>query len=58
MGVTVPSDSIKIGDNVKIGADRVFLKDVPRNAFVLGNLAWLIGQNKFLQLLRKFMKSI
>ena len=36
---------IKIGDNVKIGANCVVLKDVPDNCTVIGNPAIIIKQN-------------
>ena len=34
-----------IGDNVKIAAGSVILRDVPDNAFVMGNPARVIGFN-------------
>lgn len=36
---------IKIGDNVKIGANSVVLKDVPSNATVIGNPAKIVKLN-------------
>ena len=36
---------IKIGDNVRIGANTVVTKDVPSNSTVVGNPAYIIKQN-------------
>lgn len=44
-GVTVASGSKRIGDNVAVAAGAVILKDVPDNAFVLGNPARVISYN-------------
>jgi sugar O-acyltransferase (sialic acid O-acetyltransferase NeuD family) len=44
-GVTVASGSKRIGDNVSIAAGSVILKDVPDNAFVIGNPARVIAFN-------------
>jgi sugar O-acyltransferase (sialic acid O-acetyltransferase NeuD family) len=43
VGVQVASGRKRIGDNAKIGAGSVVLKDVPENVFVLGNPARAIG---------------
>jgi sugar O-acyltransferase (sialic acid O-acetyltransferase NeuD family) len=45
VGVQVASGRKRIGNNVKIAAGSVILKDVPDNAFVLGNPARVIGHN-------------
>jgi sugar O-acyltransferase (sialic acid O-acetyltransferase NeuD family) len=45
VGVQVASGSKRIGDDVQIAAGSVILKDVPDNAFVLGNPARVIGHN-------------
>lgn len=49
VGVQVASGNKRIGDNVKLGAGSVVLKDVPDNVFVLGNPARVIGYNPSIQ---------
>ncbi|MFQ5719335.1 MAG: AMP-binding protein [Acidobacteriota bacterium] len=44
-GVTVASRKLRIGHNVQIASGSVILKDVPDNAFVLGNPARVIGRS-------------
>lgn len=44
-GVTVASGAKRIGDNVSVAAGAVILKDVPDNAFVIGNPARVIAYN-------------
>ncbi len=49
-GVTVASGHKRIGDNANVAAGSVILKDVPDNAFVLGNPARVIGFNPSVEL--------
>ncbi len=44
VGVQVASGTKRIGDNVRIAAGSVVLKDVPDQAFLLGNPARVIGR--------------
>lgn len=44
VGAVVVGD-ITIGDNVQIGANAVVTKDVPSNAVVIGNPAYIIKLN-------------
>jgi sugar O-acyltransferase (sialic acid O-acetyltransferase NeuD family) len=45
VGVQVASGRIRIGNDVRVAAGSVILRDVPDNAFVLGNPARVIGHN-------------